>query len=251
MTETEKKALPPKDDSIIQDLLSKAPTQEAIEVDLPSQNKFYKLIEPSLPITLRPMNFEDEKSMVSNKNANSDVLNILLGRCVSNVSIGSILLFDKLFLLMKLRQISYGEDYTATISCPQCRRENNVSFDLSKLKINYVEDNATNPFEVKLPVIDKVVKVQFPRIEDEKYFSNLEGLTSNLWRFVEDIDGHSKKPIISGVLKKLPLKDMHVLMNTIQGKEYGLDTTVRFACNYCTYHEKMDLPITADFFTVS
>lgn len=254
MTETKKmpSTLPVQDDSsVIKDLLAKAPLQEKITVELPSHNKFYKLIEPSSPITLRPMNFEDEKSLVSNKNVNADVLNILLGRCVSNISIGSILLFDKLYLLMKLREISYGENYQATISCSQCRRENNITFDLTQLQINYVEDDATDPTTVTLPVIDKKVKLRFPRIEDEKYFNNLDALTGNLWRFVEEVDGHTKKTVISGVLKKLPLKDMHTLIDTIQGKKYGIDTQVRFACNYCSYHEKMDLPITADFFTVN
>jgi len=254
MTETKKtpNPLPVADDaSVIKELLANAPLQEEVTVDLPSKNKFYKLLEPSSPITVRPMNFEDEKSLVSNKNANADVLNILLGRCVSNVDIGSILLFDKLYLLMKLRQISYGEDYQASISCSQCRRENSVKFDLSQLQINYVEEDATDPAEVTLPVINKKVKLRFPRISDEQYFNNLEGLTANLWRFVEEVGGHSKKTVISGVIKKLPLKDMHLLINTLQGKEYGIDTQVRFACNYCSHHEKMELPITADFFTIN
>ena len=64
MTETKKmpSPLPVQDDSsVIKELLANAPLQEKITVELPSQNKFYKLIEPSSPITLRPMNFEDEK----------------------------------------------------------------------------------------------------------------------------------------------------------------------------------------------
>ena len=253
MTENKPKAAAPQqtDASVIKELLASAPVQEEVAVDLPSKNKFYSLIDSSLPVTVRPMTFEDEKSLVSTKNANLDVLNVLLSRCVQNIDIRSLLIFDKLFLLMKLREVSYGHEYKAAIPCPQCRRDNKISFNLTELAVNYIEDTTTNPISVTLPVINKKVKVRFPRVADEQYLHNLESVTANLWRFIEEIDGHSKKTIISGVLKKLPLKDMHLLMDTIQGQKFGIDTKVRFACNYCSHHEVTDLPITADFFTVN
>jgi hypothetical protein len=235
--------------SIIDSILKNMPTSDEVEVLLPSKNKFYSLIDPSKPITLRPMTFEDERAMMSNKNVNIDVLNTLLSRCVSNIQIGSLLQIDKLFLVMKLRELSYGDDYNASINCNGCKKDNSVVFTLSNLPITYLEDDATDPILVKLPVLDKEVKIKMPRIQDEEYFSNADYTIKNLWRFVEEIDGHSEKSVISKIIPQLPLKDAHVLLESLSGQKYGVETKVRFVCNYCSHNEVMELPITPDFFT--
>ena len=68
-------------------------------------------------------------------------------------------------------------------------------------------------------------------------------------KVLEEIDGHTEKAIISKVIPQLPLQDAHTLMETMGATNYGLDTKVRFVCNYCDHNEIMELPITADFFT--
>jgi hypothetical protein len=237
------------DDQIIEQILGKMPTTEEVSVNLPSNNKFYKLLDPGKPITVRAMTFEDERAMMSKKNVNIDVLNILLTRCVSNINIGSLLQMDKLFLIMKLREISYGNEYNATINCTGCRKDNKITFTLSEMPVKYMEEDATDPVIVKLPVLQKTLKVRRPRVEDEQYFANAEFAVNNLWRFVEEIDGYDSKSIISKVLPKLPLKDAHAVLDSVAGTEYGVDTKVRFVCNFCSHNEVMELPIGADFFT--
>ena len=123
---------------IIDSILTNKPSSEEVEVLLPSKNKFY-LSDSSKSISLRPMTFEDERAMMSKKNVNIDVLNTLLSRCVSNIQVGSLLQMDKLFLIMKLREISYGDDYNALINCNGCKKDNKILFHLSKLPINYLE----------------------------------------------------------------------------------------------------------------
>ena len=117
------------DQQIIDNILTNMPSSDQVPVELPSKNKFYSLQDPSKPVSLRPMTFEDERSMMSNKNINVDVLNNLLSRCLSNISVEQLLQMDKLFLIMKLREISYGDQYTAQISCAGCRRDNNIEFN--------------------------------------------------------------------------------------------------------------------------
>ena len=249
----QKSAAPPgnkaAEQKIIDDLLGNMPSNDEIPLNLPSHNKFYSLQDPSKPITLRPMTFDDERAMMSNKNINVDVLNILLGRCISNIDVSQLLQMDKLFIIMKLREISYGDDYSAQISCASCRRDNMVKFKLSSLPVRPIEEEMENPRTVHLPVLDKQLKVRLPRISDEQYFSNTERALGNLWRFVEEIEGHSQKSVISKVIPKLPLKDAHVLLEAMSANEYGLDTKVRFLCSYCSHNEIMELPITSDFFT--
>ena len=254
MTEQAKEAAKPTpkgvtEQQIIDDILKNMPANEAVEVNLPSQNRFYKLQDPGKPVTLRPMTFEDERSMMSKRNANVDVLNGLLSKCVSNIDIGQLLQMDKLYLIMKLRELSYGDAYKANITCNGCRKDNEVEFSLNKLPIRYIDDEFTDPLTVKLPVLEKELKVRIPRVADENYFDNATNAISNLWRFIEEIDGHTEKSVISKVIPQLPLKDAHALLDKMGTNEYGLDTRVRFLCNYCDHTEVMELPITADFFT--
>ena len=68
---------------------------------------------------------------------------------------------------------------------------------------------------------------------------------------MEEIDGYSQKKIISEVIPQLPLKDAHILLDTITATQYGIDTKVRFVCNFCNHNEVMELPISADFFTAT
>ena len=45
-------------------------------------------------------------------------------------------------------------------------------------------------------------------------------------RFVEEIDGHTEKSVISKVIPQLPLKDAHALFNAMSADSYGTDTKV-------------------------
>ena len=237
------------ENDILASLLENLPSTDAIAVKVPSNCKFYKLENPGKGIQLRPMTFEDEKAMMSHKNVNVDTLNLLLERCVSNVNVNSLLQMDKLYLIMKLREISYGDSYGAVISCPSCRRDNNVKFNLSQLGTTHLPKDASDPMDVYLPILQKNIKLRYPRVADEGYLQNSELTLANLWRFVESIEGHDKKTIISKVMSQLPLQDSHTIINALGGGEYGIDTSVRFVCSYCGHNEILPLPITADFFT--
>jgi len=116
---------------IITELLKELPTDTAVVVDLPSENRLYTLEEPGAPITIRPMTFQDEKHIIS-AHKNQDPVNLILQRCVSNLNIGEILSLDKLYLIMKLREVSYGDDYHTLLICSHCKEENKTEVRLSE-----------------------------------------------------------------------------------------------------------------------
>ena len=87
---------------IINEILKELPSDAAIEVFLPSENKLYTLEDPGAPITLRPMTFEDEKHLVSAKSGD-DPINLILQRCLTNIKVPDLIPIDKLYLIMKLR----------------------------------------------------------------------------------------------------------------------------------------------------
>jgi hypothetical protein len=235
-------------DKVIEELLSNLPSDTAIQIDLPSECRVYKMEDPGAPITLRPMTFEDEKVIVNAKK-NQDPTNLVIERCTSNISIQELLPLDKLYILLKLREISYGDDYNVNLICPACKAENPTTVKLSELNVNPVPDDFEDPVEIMLPALQKTVKVRRPRVKDDKYFAD-QSILDQLWRFVTEIDGHTDKAIIAKVVERLPIKDTRSILNAMR-TEYGVDTRVKFACNDCKEVSVVDLPIDANFFNVS
>ena len=140
--------------AIVDDLLKELPTNADLEVDLPSENKIYTLEDPGAPVTIRAMTFEDEKQLISSSK-DQDPVNLILQRCTSNVNVAELLSMDKLYLIMKLREISYGDDYKTLLICHNCKAENPTTVHLSQLNVNPVPDDFTDPVELELPVLKK------------------------------------------------------------------------------------------------
>ena len=233
----------------LDEVFANLPTETETLVELPSKGKFYK----SQNITVRPMTFEDEKAMVLAKKDKADAINVLLSRCVMGVSIPDLLLIDKLFLILKIREISYGDTYTSLVNCSKCAHENTLTFKLSDLPVTYIDDSVTSEIEVTLPVTKVNLKLRLPTVMDEKYINDDVRVFDNLWRFVSEINGSDDKVLISKFLKdpRVPLRDMHTITNTIGMVEYGVQTKVRFDCESCGGANIINLPLGADFFTVS
>lgn len=235
---------------IIEDLLKDLQVTDSVQVTLPSENRGYSFLENEEPVSLRPLTYEDEKALVSSSKAGNDAISTLISRCVDGVIVEELYDFDKLFLLLKLREISYGDDYKSLIICPLCKAENPVTVLLSELSVNPVPDDFSDPCEVFLKGIKKTIRLRYPRTKDEKFLADSEKTYDNLWRFVVDIEGVTDKVIITEVLKRLPLIDHKTILNSLK-LPYGVETKVNFQCSKCGGGSVINLPINENFFNVS
>lgn len=229
-------------EDIIADILKDVPSDTTIEVDLPSECKAYNM-EGSELLTLRPMTFDDERSLIGS--TEGDPVNMLLEKCFKGVKVLDLLPMDKLYLIMKLREISYGDIYETLLICRHCSAENPTKVKLSELNVNPVPDDFQDPVPVHLPVIKKDIKIKMPRVRDEN-----TDIYENLWRFVTEVDGHTDKSIIAPVVKNLPLVDVKTIIKALS-TDYGLDTNVKLKCSKCGGVSVIDLPIDSNFFGVS
>ena len=235
--------------AVIDEILKELPTDTAVEVELPSECKVYNLEDPGAPITIRPMTFEDEKALVS-AGKSDDPVNLILQRCTTNIKIPDLLSMDKLYLIMKLREISYGDDYNTLLVCSHCKAENPTTVKLSQLNVNPVPDDFEDPITVMLPTLKKEAKVRLPRVRDERMMMDTQAALDQIWRFVVEIDGHTDKSIVAPVVDKLPLRDVRTILNAIK-TDYGVDTKIKFECNSCGGVTVVDLPIDSNFFDVN
>jgi len=236
-----------KKEDIINELLKDIPTETTITIDLPSECRAYNIDESEI-ITLRPMTFEDEKSLIGTQG--EDPVNLILERCLTGIKVMDLLPLDKLYLIMKLREISYGDDYDTVLICDHCKTENPTKVKLSSLNVNPVPDDFSDPITVFLPTIKREAKIRLPRVRDEKTLSDPEVALNQIWRFVQEIDGHSDKSIIAAVVDKLPLVDIKTILKAFE-TDYGLDTKVKLQCKSCGGVSIIELPITSNFFGVS
>jgi hypothetical protein len=228
-------------------LLENLPAKLDLAINLPSRNDFYELEDPSHPITVRPMVYEDERLLIDANRKGADGINLLLERCLSNVDYKRLLIVDKLIVLVKLREATYGSRYNFTMACPECDVKEDVELDINDLVMRPLPEDLTEPYSITLPTIDKEVKIRFPRVEDEHYFHGTKAY-KNLWRFVDSIGGNTNKKVISEVIKQLPLTDLHTLMENIGMTKWGLEPKVSFSCDDCGEESEVLIPISSDFF---
>ena len=231
-------------------ILEHLPAETEVEVVLPTKGIFY--FGKEMSIKIRPMTFEDEKSLITgSRSADFNAANYLLSRCVQNIDVEKLVIIDKVFLLIKLREISYGKDYKVGVVCGQCGFENVLNLEMDKLLVTDVpEDFNYLNHPVFLEGIQKEAELSVATVAEEHFLQG-EGLANNLWRFIQKIGGIDNPTVIAQVIEKLPIADVHNIVKHIMLSQYGVQPQVRYACDKCTKSNLISLPIDENFFSVN
>ncbi len=237
----------PQDKSkILEDLFKDAETQSEITLDFPSKGRFYKNFTVA---TLKPVSFEDEKFIISNRSESS--VNTLLERCLTGINLRNLLVLDKMYVLLKLREISYGPEYQARVTCPACMARDEIKIDLRNLNINYVPDTLEDPKKVYLPALKKEALIKIPRVSDEVYLKSAESLYDNVWRFVIAIDSITDPIIIHQAIERMNIRDIRTIISSLSSKDLGIDPRFILHCISCGEDSLIEIPIGDNFFSVS
>lgn len=235
-------------ESQLDQLFGEVPAEIDVSVKLPSEGRFYSNKQPEVVIT--PIKFEDEKQLATSLKNNINPINLILSKCVKNTDINSLLLIDKLYLLLKIREISYGEQYPANITCPKCQTTSEVNIKLNELIVNVIPAEITDPREFVLPKLKKLVEVRFPRVSDEGFMNSQEEVYNNIWRFVTKLNGVSDPIFISKAIPKMHIMDVKVILNQIMRTDLGLNPKFLYGCGACGAETEMEVPINENFFSV-
>lgn len=238
------------EDEQLEQLLEHLPAESDIFVEVPSKGIPY--FNKVSPVQIRPLTFADEKALsTGTRSAQFNAANYLLDKCVLNVKIEHLLMMDKLFLLLKLREISYGNDYNIKVACKHCNYENQLTLELNRLLVNYVPDDME--FRVREVYLDKIKKnatVSLITVSDEQFLASGD-IYSNLWRFVRKLGDIENEAIIQKAITKLPISDVHRIVNELTLSEYGVQPQIRFNCDSCSQSNLVNLPIDENFFSVN
>lgn len=225
------------------------PTETDILAELPSKGKFYNNFKE---VRVIPLLFEDEQRILISKNKGSNPVNEIISKCIKGVNLSDLIPIDKLYLLLKIKEVSYGPEYKFNIICPECETNVNTTLDVTKhISINYIEDDLEDPREINLPMLKIKAKVRFPRVREEEYFSDVDSALANLYRFVVSLDGNENPVFIAKAMKKMHIKDLKTLNQAINRSDLGVDPRFNFECPHCKHNQIMRVPFDANFFSMN
>ena len=235
-------------DEVLDDLFSDSKSNIEQIVELPSKGLGYK--DQKSKVTIRTMTFDDEMAL-SESTPDQDVVNLMISRCVKGVDPDTLYSPDKIFLLFKIRELSYGTSVKLSGPCSNCQSVNNLDVDLSKLEVKYVDDTFTDPKEVFLPDLKKNIYVRIPRSSDSEYLINKKRILDNLWRFVEKIHTYSDPQVISTSIERLSSRDVRIILENLLDDDFGLQNRAKYVCVDCRKENILEVPVSQAFFTVS
>lgn len=236
-------------DSRLEELFGDLPAETEVLLKLPSEGRFYLNKNPEVKIV--PIKFEDEKQLAASVKNNINPVNLIISKCVKDVDVNSLLLVDKLVILLKIREVSYGSDYPATIQCESCGANSEIKIDLSDLLINDIPQEITDPREITLPKLKKKAKVRFPRVADESYIMTPSQTYTNIWRFVTELDGVTDPVFIAKAIPRMHIMDVKFILSQIIRNDLGINPKFLFECGACEHESKVEVPINENFFSVT
>lgn len=234
---------------------------------LPSEGKIYgKPFDPQ--VTLRSMTVSDEMKRLSpSKNPYKNMSEMIEG-CLETklpIPVYKLCLGDYIYLLHKLRVVTYGPNYHTRFQCPICGKFEDLDIDLDQEKVLKYDDSVEELMTVTLPVTKHEVKLRFQTPEDLDWIVNrtnelkeqfpdmktdpVAALT--IQTFIDTIDGHPiDKALIYEQIKELPMADANIISKTgvkLNGK-VGIDSIVKVHCDNCNNDVNLTFPYTPEFY---
>lgn len=248
-------------------LIQKLSTEGSIhtEVELPSKGKFYDGINGPIDgiLNIRRMTGEEEMVLASQKNK---ALNIIFKKCLleKNFNPENLLYVDRIYLLIKLRIISYTPEYEVEITCPECDRKFSHIINLAELEVEYCPDNFTDEIlQNTLPTSGFNFRYRFPTGKDEVDIQDYRDRKIKMWGnnqlddtilyrsslLLEEIENIVEKSELLFLLKKLPVNDVSYIRTLISEPPFGVQTKIDIGCPGCMHEIVVDLPFDGSFFS--
>ena len=167
-------------------------------VDLPSEGRFYPAGHPLHAcdcIEVKQMTAKEEDMLTSRTLLKKGVA---LERVIQSVIVNkkidpsSLLVGDRNAILISIRVSGYGNEYTTSVTCPDCGESQDYSFDLNETDTYHGDDlgdikatqNADGTFTTTLPQTGIEVCFKLMNGYDEKALSN--GIENDRKRKISD-----------------------------------------------------------------
>jgi len=236
-------------------------------IDLPSGGKIYGKDSPLYQgkLEVKYMTAKEEDILTSqNLIKKGAVLEKLMDSLIltPGVNSTSLVLGDKNAIMMAIRILAYGPEYSAEVTHPTTEEKVVHKFNLSDCPYKVLPsdvDYSTNEFEFQLPISKAKIKWKLlTGVDDEKINAELEakkklgslqtsGITSRLKHIVIEWDGITDKIELGEKIDNMLSKDSLSLRNEITrvSPDVEMKQEVEFPEGGTV---EVDIPLTVNFF---
>lgn len=221
-------------------------------------------------INVKGMTAKEEDILTSDAyRKDGTIITQLLRSCITDpVNPSEMLVGDRSALLIALRIMGYGEDYTIEVECPSCEVKQEHTFDLRELPVRFLDLDpdlpGQNVFSCVLPVSKKQVAFRFFTGHDEEKMTREQqqtrakrkkhGLrqdnivTSRYMRQLVSVDGRTDPGFIARFVNNMPARDSRYLRKYIADHEPGMEMQDVITCEECGEAKEVDVDIGPAFF---
>lgn len=242
------------------------------EVVLPSRG----LLNPEIPggkVVQRCMMVTDQKFLSGSNQSAGSVLHQLIQRTVvspEGFDVSNLTLADTLYLLFKLRILSYGKDYRFKTRCPECRSKIDVELDLSELPVEILDENFAEKLVATLPhrgdkvytkiltnadreeINKEILRRKKKRPDDESEYVLRIAYSIDKVVFAK-ADSEGKKEItnmtdIERYVASLTDLDASAIIAARDSVAYGIAPIVEHVCSECGEYIDVSVQFSSEFF---
>lgn len=234
-------------------------------IKLPSNGRIYPIKE----LTLQNMTISEEK-YIYGAASNDQAIDKILTSCIQeDIDVNDLIVPDKHFALVRLRVLTYGDDYPVQTRCRVCGKTFIKNVKLSELEINELPDDFKEPIRITLPVSKDVLELRIPRSKDinrynemadqkaTKYnldkdevnyiFNAMLGIISVNGEKIGTVDGMTDEELYAYV-SEFHAKDSSYIKHQFAKINVGYNTRIETNCPHCKAENRFRLPMTSDFF---
>jgi hypothetical protein len=247
-------------------------TPPVATVPLPSRGKVYPPESPLFDVQsldVRAMTAADENIMTSPALIRRGrMLSALIKACITNRSVSpdDMLVGDKNALMVAIRNASYGPGYLAGVSCPECDKEHEAHFDLSKLSLKTLDEDpiemGSNLFSFQLPVTKKVVRFRLHTGASEAELSQVlqaqakaagpgaveQNVTQEILSHIVSIDNVDDRTKIARFVQSMPVLDARKFMAHVKAITPDVEMRQVAECPACGEKSEVTIPLGMEFF---
>ena len=248
--------------------VAKQPSADAMDTGMPPSR--YLFYDDKSKFMLKPITVHEEKIFATSQFVkDGTALDKVIQSCLesSTVPIDRILMCDKVFLMVRLRQITYGNTYDISVKCAACGNKYDDTIDLTKLPIMYLDENVTpESLVVTLPKSKHIIRYKLLTNGDESQIDKMQkarAQTKSKKNLVDEtmvdrmvmstvtFDGNElNDDELAKTYEKLHAQDSEAFRDEILSKNMGVGFEIISDCSKgdCDNENTLMMPLNENFF---
>ena len=238
-------------------------------VELPSQGIFYSKQHPlhnKKSIEIKHMTAKEEDILASQPLIQKGVVLDRLAQSViidHSIDPGSMLICDRNALFVATRISGYGSDYEAVVSCPVCKKKQEIIHDLDSFTPQLaslpegveVTDRGTclatlprSGARIEFRILNGNDERKINNVEESKHKGNESSVTDLFKSLVYSVDGSSDIFNVLTFVDNMPAYDARHLRSLIKQITPNTDLLFNLKCELCESESVVEVPIGVKFF---